>query len=294
MELEHGTFKGLSLTHRIGQQPQGIKPLGLLQGLLEIQGTLLKRPHGQPRLCGLAQPAGGAGHVLDPLQFRLLPQHPAQVVLLLLGQLGQLPHQGGHGPRREKVLGRALADFLRQQGAGGRGELITEPPHLLAGDLLALIGGLADHLLDLRVGLGGFQKGPLGEVVHAGLFQHPLSHQAVGGIRQLNQGVGAGLADFTLPQPLQKPRTPALSTALFPVAHGPKNPPAPDFGLQVEAIANGPGLLQPGQELHRADGVTVRIGQLQAEGGCLEKIQRHLRAPRQRSSDRAMAPSDES
>jgi hypothetical protein len=149
--------------------------MGLLHGLLEVQLTLLKRPHRQARLGGLAQPAGGAGHVLDPIQLRLLAQHPAQVVLLLLRQLGQLLHQRGHRPRRQQVLGGALADFLGQQRAGGRRELIGEPPHLLAGDLLALVGGLADHQLHLRIGLGRFQEGALGEVVDAGLLQHPLT-----------------------------------------------------------------------------------------------------------------------
>ena len=183
MELEHGTLEGLGLAHGIGKQPQGIEALGLLQGLLKIQFTLLKRPHRQAGFGSFTQPTGRTGHILHPLELRFVAQHLAQVLLLLLGQLGQLPHQRGNHPRWQQVFGRALANLLRQQGAGGGGELITEAPHLFAGDLLTLIGGLADHLLHFQVRLGGFEEGALGKVVHAGFLQQAASHQAVGRLR---------------------------------------------------------------------------------------------------------------
>ena len=225
----------------------------------------LTGPHRQARLRRLAQPARRVSHVLDPIQFGFIAQHPPQIVLLLVGQLGQLPHQGGHRPRRQQIIGGALADFLRQQGAGGGGEIVGEAPHLFTGDLLALIGGLADQLLHLWIGLGGLEESPLGEIVDAGELQHPLTHQVIGGVGQLDQGVGAGLADLPLPQPLQKTRTPALTAALFAIAYRPEDAPTADFGLQIEAIADSPGLLQPGQEFHRADRVAVGIWQFQAQ-----------------------------
>ena len=72
---------------------------------------------------------------------------------------------------------------------------------------MTFIGSLTDQMLHLRIGLGGFNKSALGEVVDTGFLQQPLTHQAVGRLRQLDQAVGAGLADFTLPQPLQKAST---------------------------------------------------------------------------------------
>ena len=167
VELEHGALQGLGLAHGIGQEAQCIQPLGLLQGLLEIEVPLLEGPHGQAGLGGAMKPAGRMGHILHPIELGLVPQHAAQIVLLLLREAGQLLHQGGHGPGREQVLGGALADLLGQQRAGGGEEIIRESPHLLSGDRQTSVGGLTDHLLHLRLRLGRFQKGPLGKLIHA-------------------------------------------------------------------------------------------------------------------------------
>ena len=265
VQLQHGTLQGLGLAHRIGQQAQGIESLSLLQRLIEIQVPLLKSPHRQSCLRRLAQPAGRTGHLLDSLQLRLLAQHPAQVLLLIFRQLGQLLDQGSHSPRWQEIVSCALADLLGQKGAGGSCELITEATHLLAGDLLTLIGRLADHLLHLWIGLGRLQKGPLRKVVDAGFLKQAATHQALSRLSQLDQGVGPGLADLPLPQPLQEARASPLAATLFPVPHRRQNPPSPDFGLQVEAIAHGPGFFKPGQKFHRADGVAFGVGQLEVE-----------------------------
>ena len=165
---------------------------------------------------------------------------------------------------------RALANLIGQQGAGGGREFIGEAAHLLAGDLLTFVGRFADHLLHLRVGLSGFHKGALGEVVHAGLLQQPVAHQAVGRFRQLDQAVGPGLADFPLPEPLQEASTTALPTTLLAIPHRRQDPSAPNFGLQVKAITQLPGLLQAGVELQGAEVVLLGIGQVEMQRGCLK------------------------
>ena len=141
--------------------------------------------------------------------------------------------------------------------------------HLFTGDLLAVVGGLADHQLHLWIGLGRLHEGPLGEVVDAGLLQDPLPEHVIGGFGQLNQGVGAGFADFLFPQPLQEAAPAGIAATALPVPHAAQDPAPPDLGLQVKAITNGPGLLNAGQELHRADAVALGIRQVEAEGGGL-------------------------
>ena len=164
----------------------------------------------------------------------------------------------------------ALAHLIGQQGTGGCGEFIGQAAHLLAGDLLAFIGRLADHLLHLRIGLGGFHKGTLGEVVDAALLQQPVAHQAVGRFSQLDQAVGPGLADFPLPEPLQEASPTALTTTLLAIPHRGQDPSAPNLGLQVKAIAQLPGLLQTGVELQGAEVVLLGVGQVEMQRGCLK------------------------
>jgi len=85
-------------------------------------------------------------------------------------------------------------------------------------------------------------------------------------LRQLDQGIGTGFADLLLSEPLQKAGPTALTTTALAIPHRTQDAPPPDLGLQVEAITDGPGLLDAGQELHRADGVALRIRQIEAEG----------------------------
>ena len=94
MQFQNGRLQGLSLTDGVCQQPEGIETLRLLHRLLKIQFPLLKSPHGHPGFRGLGDPAGGAGHILDSIQLRLITQRLAQILLLRLGQLGQLTDNG--------------------------------------------------------------------------------------------------------------------------------------------------------------------------------------------------------
>ena len=162
-----------------------------------------------------------------------------------------------------------MPNLLRQEGTRGGGELVGELANLFAGDLLAIIGGLADHELHLGVRLGRLHEGPLGEVVDAGLLQNPLAEHLISGFRQLDQGIGPGLADLLLAQPLQETAAAGIATAAFAVPDAAEDPAAPDLGLQVEPVADRPGLLDPSHELHRADAFALGIWQVEAEGGGL-------------------------
>ena len=142
MQLQHGRFKGLRLTHRIREQTQGIQPEGFLHRLLQIQLTLLKGPHGNTGLGRLGDPASRAGHIFDPIQFRLISQNLAEIILLFIGELGELADQRSHSFGRQQILLSALPDLLREQRTGRGGEFIGETSHLLARDLLPLIGRL--------------------------------------------------------------------------------------------------------------------------------------------------------
>ena len=267
MELEHRRFQGLGLTHRIGEQSQRVQALRFLHRLLQVEFPLLKRPHSHPRLRCLGDPARRAGHVLDPIQFRLLPQHPPQILLLRLGQLRQFANQRGYSPWWQQILLRALTDLLWQQGAGGGRELIREPSHLLAGDLLPLVGRLRNHQLNLRCRLSRLHEGALGELIDARLLQDPFAEHVLRGFSQLNQSVGPGFADLALPQPLQETSSASLPTTFFAIADGFQNASTPDLRLQIEAVTDGPGLFQPGQELHGADVIAVRIRKIQLQRG---------------------------
>ena len=274
MQLQHRSFQGLGLSHGISQQAQSIETLRFLHRFLEIQFSLLERPDSHTGLGGFGDPAGRAGDVLDPVQFRLIPQNLAQILLLGFRQLGQLSYQRSHRPGRQQILLGALADLLWQQRAGGRSEFVGQPPHLLAGDVLPFIRRFRDHQLNLRSRLGRFHKGALGELIDARFLQNPLAEHGLRRFRQLDQSVGTGFADLPLPQPLEKAGTTTLATAFFPVTHRLENAATPDLRLQIKAIAHRPGLLQPGQELHRADVIAVRIRQIQLQRGRV----RHNRA----------------
>ena len=113
MQFQHGSFQGLGLPHGISQQTQSIQPLRFLHRLLQIQFSLLKRPHSHAGFRGFGDPAGRTGDVLDPVQLRLIPQNPAQILLLGLRQFGQLTHQRSHRPGRQQILLGALADLFR-------------------------------------------------------------------------------------------------------------------------------------------------------------------------------------
>jgi hypothetical protein len=93
----------------------------------------------------------------------------------------------------------------------------------------------------------------------------PPPHEVVGRLGQLDQPIGPRLADLLLPQPLQKAGTTGLAAALLAVTHSPQDPPAPDLGLQVEAVAELPGLPEAGMKLEAADLVLLRIGQIQVQ-----------------------------
>ena len=270
VQLQYSLLQLLGLTHHIGHQAEHVKAGGLLHRLFQIDALVLQGPHSHAGFGGLAEPAGRGGDVLDAIKLRLLLQHPPQVVLLGFGQTGQLPHQGSHGLGRQQVLLGALANLIGQQRAGGRCEFIGKAAHLLAGDLLTLVGRFADHLLHLRISLGCFHKGALGEVVDTGFLQQPISHQAVGRFRQLDQAVGPGFADFPLPEPLQEASTTALAATFLAIPHRGQNPPAPNLGLQVKAIAQLPGLLKTGVKLQGAEVVLLRVGQIEMQRGCLK------------------------
>ena len=167
MQLQHSGFQGLGLTNGISQQTQCIQALCLLHRFFQIKLSLLESPHGLARFRGLGDPAGRARHILNPVELRLVPQHLAQVLLLLFRQFGELSHQGGNSAWWQQVLLGALADFLRQQGTGGGREFVGQTTHLLARDLLTFIGRFGNHQLDLGISLGRFHEGPLGELIDA-------------------------------------------------------------------------------------------------------------------------------
>ena len=270
MQLQHSLLQLLRLAHHIGHQPEHVQAGGFLHRLFQIDALVLKRPHGHARFRRLAEPTGCGCDVLNAIELGLLLQHPAQVLLLGFRQPRQFPHQWGHGLRGKQILLRALANLIGQERTGGGREFIGQAAHLLPGDLLTLVGRLADHLLHLRISLSGFHKGALREVVDAALLQQPVAHQAVSRFSQLDQAVGPGLADFPLPEPLQEASPTALATTLLAIPHRRQDPSAPNFGLQVKAVAQLPGLLQAGVELQGAEVVLLGIGQVEMQRGCLK------------------------
>ena len=163
------------------------------------------------------------------------------------------------------MLGGFDANVFGQQLGGGGLPLIGEATNGVGGDSIALMSRGHHHVLHFGGGFGRGHKGTLAEVAKGFRFQRVLIHQSIGAVGQLNQAIGLTFADFTILQPVQEARAPAITAAFFPIAHNPQNPSPPNIRLQVEAIANAPGIVNLDLEIAEADFVVFRIRQLQTQ-----------------------------
>jgi hypothetical protein len=240
VELGHRLLDLGGLVDDIGGQAQAVDAQGFFEGLFEIEGAVFDRLDLDRGFEVAGEVAGRGRHLFDGIDVGGFFDFGMDRLLVGFGELFHLADEGGEVARWQVVTGGALPDNIGQQVGGDGGPFVGDLLDLLAIDPFAILGDIADQLLDFGACFGGFDEGALAELIEILGFEVALFHHRFGAVGQFDQVVGAGFGDFAVLEPVEKARAPAITFVLFAIAHRSQNPPAPDLGLDIKPIADLP------------------------------------------------------